>query len=486
MRMRMRLNSWVWLTTLILGLFTIGSVVAPCHAAVLDSPAEKSAPIITNATLASEETIPSKAAFQSSYLSLSLTTDKPVYLTGETINITVSTSTANTRVRVQAQLPSGSQETVGNFTTSGTYTLSWTAPSTPGYIRFACYGDAIVRIQSICRRAVCDNTTCWWMPYPCLRSIRVTGEAYSDVRVFKRDTFIFGRVIDTNQRPVSGANVHLTSTLQSTTTNNDGFYEFNSYQLGNNYALVNGIPTATETVSVEAIACEPQPGITVKVQAEQGATNVNFTLRRAFYPPGIDLSEFTFDAFSGWPEAGEYSTWQNILGITIDGQVEPRELSYGRKDIPLRLFNIGNKKLYLITNPEFGRYSLELQGAQNAGYTVAAAATLSNTYLEPVTVSASIERQNSQRLRLTLQPGGIELQVVKPLPLLAIIIPIVVVLLGGLAAAYFLTGRKFRIPGKKPAARKSQKTKVAARIKTKKKSTARNAKTEVKIRRKKV
>jgi hypothetical protein len=289
-------------------------------------------------------------------------------------------------------------------------------------------------------------------------------------------TSISGHILDTNQQPVPGATLYLSNTAQSTTSNNDGYYEFSSYELSNNFALLNQIPTVTETVSVEAIACEPQPGITVQVQAEHGATNVNFTLRRSFYPPDIDLSEFTFDTFSGWPEAEEYSTWQNIMGITIGGSVEPGRLLYGTKEISPQLFTIGNKKLYLITKPEFGSYFLELQGAQNTGYAVAAASTLNNTYLEPVTVSGSIEGQNSQRLRLTLEPGGIELKVIKPLPLLLIIIPIVIVLLGGLAAAYFLTRGKVRIRSKKSAARKSQKTKVAARTKTKEKSTVKKTK----------
>jgi hypothetical protein len=299
----------------------------------------------------------------------------------------------------------------------------------------------------------------------------VTGNASSDIRVFSRAASISGHVIDTNQRPVSGANVYLASTMQSTTSNNDGYYEFSSYELSNNFALFNQIPTVTETVSVEAIACEPQPGITVQVQAEHGATNVNFTLRRSFYPPDIDLSEFTFDAFSGWPEAEEYSTWQNILGITIDGQVEPRKLSYGTKDVSPHLFNIGNKKLYLTTNPEFGRYFLELQSTQKAEYKVAAAATLNNTYLEPVTVSGSIEGQNSQRLRLMLEPDGMELKVIKPPSLLLIITPIVIGLLGGLVAAYFLTGGKFFGLRKTSAARKSPKTKDTAKGKARGKAT---------------
>ena len=468
----MRIVSGIWFTILVLGLFAVGATVAPCHAVASNSPTVEATPIITNNTLSGEEFTPSKVVFQPSYLSLSLSTDKPVYLTGETINITVSTDAVNTHVRLQAQLPGGNQETIENFTTNATHTVSWPAPSTSGLVRFTCEGEAFMEVWSTCNRVVCDNATCWWEPYPCIRSISVTGNAASDIRVFSRTTSISGHIIDTNQQPVPGATVSLTSTMQSTTSNNDGYYEFSPYQLGNNYALPNQIPTVTETVSVEAIACEPQPGKTVQVQAEQGASDINFTMKRSFYPPDIDLSEFTFDAFAGWQEAREYSTWQNILGITIDGTVEPRKLLYGTKDTSSQLFNIGNKKLYLVTNPEFGRYFLELQGAHNTGYTVAAATTLNNTYFEPVTVSGNIEGKNDQRLRLTLDAGGIELKVIKPTSLLLIIIPIVVVLLGGLVAAYFLTGGKFRIPRKKSAVRKSAKTKVAARKKIKEDSAA--------------
>ncbi|MCJ7654227.1 MAG: carboxypeptidase-like regulatory domain-containing protein [Dehalococcoidia bacterium] len=444
---------------LVLGLLTIGSTLAPCQAIASNFPANKVIPIITNATLPNEETTPSKAAFQLSYLSLSLTTDKSVYLTGETISITVSTNVINTHVRLLAQLPGGSQETIANITTNATHKLSWPAPSTSGQIRFTCEGEAIVEVWSTCTSYVCVDEDCQWETYPCLRSTTVMGNAFADIRVFSRATSISGRVIDANQRPIPGATVYVASTMQSTTTNNDGFYEFISYQLGNNYTLVNQIPTATGTVSVEAIACEPQAGKTVQVQAERGASDVNFTLNRSFYPPAIDLSEFTFDAFPGWPEAKEYSTWQNILGITIDGPVEPKKLLYGTKEISPPLFNIGTKKLYLITKPEFGRYFLELQSAQNTEYAVAAAATLNNLYLEPVTASGSIEGQNSQRLRLMLKSDGMELEVIKPPSLLLIIIPIVVGLLGGLVAAYFLTGGKFRGLGKAPAARKSSKAK---------------------------
>jgi hypothetical protein len=472
----MRLFTLIVVANLISSLLMMGSTVAPCHAIISDPPLEEATPIITNAILSGDEIIPSKVSFQTSYLSLSLTTNKSVYLTGETVNITVSTNAINTHIRLLAQLPSGSQETIDNITTNATHTLSWAAPSTPGQIRLTCEGEAMVEVWETCARYVCVDQDCRWDSYPCTRSMSVTGNAFSDIRVFSRATSISGYITDTNQRPVPGATTYLSSTMQSTTSNSDGYYEFNPYQLGNNYALVNQIPTVTETVSVEAIACEPQPGKSVQVQAERGAPDVNFTLKRSFYPADIDLSEFTFAAFPGWQEANEYSTWQNILGITIDGTVEPRKLSYGTKDISPPLFNVGNKKLYLITKPELGRYFLELPGTQNTGYTVAAATTLNNIYLEPVTVSGNIRDKNDQRLRLMLMADGMELKVIKSPSLLLIIIPIIVGLLGGIVAAYFFTGGKFHGTRKETTVRKTPKTKKTAIGKAGRKSTVKKTK----------
>ena len=468
----MRIVLGAWLTVLVLGLFTAGSTAEPCHAVTSNPPAIEAIPIITNATLSGEETTPGKAAFQASYLSLSVTTDRSVYLSGETVSITVSTNAINTHVRLEAQLPGGNKETIGNFTTNATHTLSWQAPSTSGLVRFTCEGEGTIEVWDTCLRPVCVDDDCHLESYPCMQSISVTGNDSTDIHIFSRTTSISGYITDTNQQPVPGATVSLASTMQSTTSNNDGYYEFNPYQLGNNYALSNQIPTVTDTVSVEAIACETQPGKTIQVQAERGACDVNFTLRRSFYPPDIDLSEFTFDAFAGWPEANEYYTWQNILGITIDGPVEPRKLSYGTKEISSQPFTIGNKKLYLITEPELGRYFLELQGAQNTSYTVGAAATLNNIYFEPVTASGNIEGKDDQRLRIMLKAGGLELQVIKPTSLLLIIIPTVIGLLGGLAAAYFLTGGRLPARQKVSAGRKSPKTKVSASTKAKEKPKA--------------
>lgn len=436
----MRLVFGIWLSILVFGLFIIDSTVAPNYAIASNSCANEAIPIATNTTLFNEETTQSKIAFQASSLSLSLRTDKPVYLTGETIAITVSTSASNTYVRVTAQLPSGYQERIAEFTTSGTYTYSWSAPPTPGQVRLMCQGEATIMVMSTCYKMVCVDKDCWYETYPCLQPQRVTGNASYDIRIFSRVTSLSGQVIDTNQQPVPGASVYLSSTNQSTTTNSDGSYEFRSYELSNNYNLVNQIPTVTETVSVKAVACELQPGKILQVQAERGASGINFTLNRCFYPANIDLSEFTFNSFPGWKEAEQYSTWQNILGVTVDEPPQLRKLSFGTKELSPLSFDIGNKKLFLVTQPQIGRYFLELEGEQNAAYTVGAAATLNNRYLEPEIVNGMMEAKNAQRLRLMLKQDGIELKSIKPFPLLLLIIPAVVGLVGGLLAAYLSTG----------------------------------------------
>ena len=461
----MKLNSVIWLTILALVVFTAGAVVTPCVANASNSPIKAIKPTITH------DAFPYDTLYQSP-LYLRISTDKSVYLTGETVNIAVSTNAFNTHIKVLAQLPGSSQETIGSLTTNTTNALSWQAPTTSGLIRLTCEGQAIMDAWDTCSREVCEGEDCWWEDYPCVRSIRVTGNAYTDIRVFSRTTSISGYIIDTNQRPVPGATVSLASNMQSITSNSDGYYEFSSYELNNNFALVNEVPTVTETISVEAIACESQAGKTVQVQAERGVSDVNFTMKRVFYPPNIDLSEFNFNAFPNWQEARQYSTWQNMLGITTEGAVEPGKLSYGKQEIPPRLFSIGNKQLYLVTNPGFGRYTLELKGSRNTGYTVAAATTLNGSYFQPVTVSGNVEGKNDQKLRLTLNAGGVGLQAIKPTSPLLIIIPIAVLLLGGLAAAYFLNQDKFRGLWKKPAVVKSPEPKTRVITKTEDDSTA--------------
>jgi hypothetical protein len=441
---------------LVSAVFAIASTITPYQVVASDL-SQKEVPTVTNATL-SHQISANYDPFQASYLSLSLTTDKVVYLAGETVNITVSTSTIDTHINLMAQLPDGSQQTIENFTLNYTHTVSWTAPAASGQIRLTCAGEALTEVWDYCTRYVCigpGQTDCHWQNYPCFRTISITGSAFNNIRVFKRTASVSGRIVDTNQKPVAGASVSILSTGQSTTSNNDGNYQFSSYQLGNNYALTNQIPTVTDTVNVDAVACEPQPGRTIQILAEVGTSEVNFTLKRAFYPPDLDLSEFNFAAFPGWPAAKEYATWQNIAGITIDGSLQSIKFQYGTREISPLFFNIGGKKMYLVTTPEFGRYFLDIQGAPGTQYKVAAAATLGGTYLQPVTVNPTIESGNSQRLRFILEQDQMQLQVINPFQVFIIIIPIVIVVLGGLAAAYFLTGGKMRwgklFAGRKPS-----------------------------------
>jgi hypothetical protein len=458
-------------------LLIAGFAISPYPASASDSPQEEPIPSVTNATPAHHPNIWIDYPLQPTYLSLTLVTDKSVYLSGEEVAITLTTSAYNTHVNLTAQLPDGSQQTIGNFTFNYTHTVSWTAPETSGQIRLTCTGEALSEVWDYCTRNVCtgDPPDCHWETYPCLRTITVTGNTYNDINVYSRTASVSGRIIDTNQQPVAGATVALLGAGQSTISNDDGYYQF-SYQLGNNFGLVNQIPTVTDTITVDAIACEPQTGKTVQIQAGQASSGVNFTLNRVFYPPDINLSEFTYSAFPDWPAARDFTTWQNIAGITIDGPVQVTRFQYGGKDISPLLFSVSNKQLFLVTMPEFGSYILDMQGTPNSQYTVAAAATLDGNYLQPVMVDAAIASNGSQRLRLDLQQGQIQLQVLKPFPVLAVIIPVVVIIIGGLVAAFFLTGGKNRwgkafVRQNKSAATEITTTKVSGNKKTTVKST---------------
>jgi hypothetical protein len=299
-------------------------------------------------------------------------------------------------------------------------------------------------------------------------------------------TSISGSITATNNKPVPGASVYLSTTRQSTTAKDDGAYQF-TYELGNNYSLVNQIPTVTETVSVEAIACEPQSGKRVQVQAESGAHGVDFGLNRCFYPPDIDLSQFTFDTFSGWSEARQYSTWQNILGITIEKPNELKRLLFGTKPISTKSFDIGNKKLFLVTNPRTGRYFIELEGNLDTRYAVGVAATLNSKYFDPQVESKLFER-NIQRLRLELKNDGMKLVSIEVVNVSPWIAAGAVGLGGGLVAAYFITVRRARGPKKERAGikwpkMKWPKIKRATEAKAQKKARKdAEAKTEIKPR----
>jgi hypothetical protein len=441
-----RSASGSWLTILLLALFTVGIAVEPCQAANINWATSEATPIVTNATLSNVEPNSSKAAFQASYISLSLKTDKSVYLTDETIAITVNTSAANTHVRLLAQLPDGSQATIGEFNTSGSYTQSWST-SMPGQVRITCEGTATVLVWTTCIRSICVGGDCWFDTYPCQQPTQVTGSASSDIRVYSRETSISGYVSDSSNQPIAGGLVRLTNDTSVYTTDSSGYYKLD-YTIGDNYQLGNNqIPTATETISFEAIACEPN-SLKVDVPAERGVSNANITLQRLFYPPAIDLSKFTFDNFSNWSEAKNLETWRNMLGIAIESPTELKSLKFESKELQAKndykTFRIDNQTLYLITDPKTGRYHLIIEGKQSSQYNVAASATLDSNYIEEVTLSDGIEAGKSQRLRLSLQADSLELVRSEgfSFPLALVIIPIAIFIVGGLAAAYFLTGGK--------------------------------------------
>jgi hypothetical protein len=482
----MRLNLLVLAAVLVLALLVAGFAVSPYPASALNPPQEETIPAITHATATHNSNTWIDYPSQQSYLTLTVTTDKSVYLSGEVVNITVTTSTYNTHASLTAQLPDGTEQPIENFTFNYTRTITWTAPTTSGQIKLNCEGDALSEVWDYCTRVVCISSDCHIESYPCLRTITITDNADNDIKVFGRTTSISGRIIDTNQLPVPGANISISSTGQSTTSDNDGYYEFSTYELSNNYSLINQIPTVTDTISVVAIACEPQQGTQVQIQAEQVVSDANFTLKRSFYPPDIDLSEFTLAAFSVWPEAQNYATWQDILGITVDGQVQPIKWQYGTKDMTPQLLTFGDKKLYLFSKPAQGRYFLDIQGTPNSQYKVVASATINDSYFQPVTVNSTMESDGSQRLRLILDPDKIQLQVIKPFPILLIIIPIIIGILAGLVAAYFLTGGKMRwakaFAGRKPPEKTEPvKEKETTKVRpSEKKSATRKTKRRVK------
>ncbi len=394
------------------------------------------------------ETAPLEYPFQPyySYLSVALTTDKAVYLSGETINITMTTNAYNTHVRLTAQLPDGSQSQIGSFTFNYSHTVSWTAPATEGQIRLNGDADALTEVWDYCSRWICigpGDTDCHWDNYPCLRTVTVTGNAYNTISVFSRNASIGGRVVDANQNPIPGATVTISSTGQTTTTGSDGSFQFN-LQLGNSYGLTNGVPTVADTISVDAIACEPQPGKTVQIQAGQSISNVGFTLNRIFYPADLDPSYFTYDTLAGWTAARDFTTWQNITGITVESPTQIAEIQFGNQPVAPMSFSIGDKLVYFVTAPQFGRYLLDIQGAPDSQYMMSAAATVNGSYLRQVTLDGVLRSNGSERVRLMLEPDQIQLQPGRPFPIALTIVLIVIGVFGGLVTAFFLTGGKAR------------------------------------------
>ena len=376
------------------------------------------------------------------YVSLTLTTDKAVYLAGETVNITVTTDVINTHVRITAQLPDGTQSQITSYTFNYSHTFAWTAPATTGQIRLNCEAEGLMEVVDYCSRLVCigpDHTDCHLENRPCFRTITVVGSTYNSINVFSRTASVSGRVTDTKQNPVPGATLTIASSGQTTTSGSDGSYQFN-IELGNTYGLNNGIPTVADIITVDAVACELQPGKNIQIQAGQNTSGVNFTLDRVFYPADLDLSYFTYASLPGWTAAKDFTTWQNIAAITVDGPVQLTGMRLENQPVTPMSFNVSGKSLYFITSPQPGSYALDIQGAADTPYTVSAAATVNGVYLQPASLAGTLSSNGSGHLRLLLEQGQIGLQAGSAFPVALIIVITVLVVLGGLAAAFFLTG----------------------------------------------
>ena len=441
-----RLVLAAWVVIAVLALTTLGTAVSLCQAAPLICPANQVAAIITSATLADRQTPPGRLGPATSSLSLSLSVEPTVCLTEEWVGISVRTNIDGAKVRLLAELASGATEEIGEFTVRGSRTEQWRAPRSSGLVELLCEGSAQVQemVWTTCYTTAVVGQQLVIQSYPCQRILTRTYKDTTscDLRVYDRRAPISGQVTDTRNQPVCGAVVRLPGTGQSTKATSQGKFNLSSYEISGSYELQGDVPTASETVSVEAVACKAQSR-TIQVPAERGVSNADFTLERCFYPAAISMSKFTLDAFSGWQEAEEYSTWQNILGITIQGPVEVTALRFGGKELSPQSFDI-DSELYLITEPEMGRYFMELQGTRNGPYTVAGAATVDGHPLEEMVIIGEIEAGDTERVRLVLQSDSLEVEYIKPFPLLLVLIPAIVGLAGGLAGAYFLTGGRLR------------------------------------------
>jgi len=379
-------------------------------------------------------------------LSIQLGTGQTAYLAGETIVITIGTNLSNTKVRLLAQYDDGEQQEVSKFTFSGSRAIDWN-PTKLGRIQITAEGQAEVQVKewTTCYGVSYAGKQAYIYSYPCEQVVTKTVKdtATRSLKIYPRQTSISGRIVDNLKQPVAGASIYLSSTKQSTTTDRDGYYKFRTYELGNNYAVITDIPTFKETISIEAVACN-RFSDSIQVPAGEGLSSADFTLHRCFWPAAIEPADFTASAFSGWSEANNVQTWKNILGITVDGPVEISKVRFEGRELPpgsLKSFPMGSKKLYLVTKPETGRYFLELESIQGGEYQVSTAATLADVPLaQSNMVNGSLKAKQSRLLRILLSENQIVLEHSKGIPLVLIIVPTIFGIIGGVAAAFLLTG----------------------------------------------
>lgn len=368
---------------------------------------------------------------QSPSVSVSLTTNKPAYLTGENIQVTctfsgtgdVSWVSDSFKISIKATVDNGNtEEIVPAEQLRGRRTYNWKAPSSPGTISFTCHGQAIYQTSTTTYQTVClPKGGCITIPITVTQDNQLEDNADVTTQIYNPIAPLSGAVIDQAGKPISGAIVNTSIGGQKVNTDSKGNFIINNYRVGTGYVIKNGIPTADETVSVQAVACETVQKL-IEVPATSGISNANFSLTRCFYPAGVDLSQFTLDTFSGWSESANSSTWQNIIGISVDKQLQLKgdsiEFRSTTKNLSsemltLKPFQIGQKKLFLLTQPGAGRYFMDFTGEQPGAYQIDFSCTRGAVQLPDASTTRNFNAGSSQRIAFDIRENPNSIEIVK-------------------------------------------------------------------------
>ncbi|MDD5312282.1 MAG: hypothetical protein PHO26_04525 [Dehalococcoidia bacterium] len=449
---------------LIVPLLTLASLLSflPCTAAapVGVQPAEfdQTDPILKSGVYLTDfEVFP-----QPESIGLTLNLPRRSFLTGENIQVVVSTNTSSTAMTLYYEI-NGERTTLTGSTISGSQSFSIKAPADPGPVRLICEGSAIVIYWDTCIiYQICGydtNNLPRYCPYTyqCQKETMVYGTASTDFVVYGRHTSISGNVYDLRKNPVNQARVEL-SNGESRTTSSDGFYEFADFTLGDNYRLAGERPTVDITMKIDAVACRQQVN-SISVSAEQPRTGVNINLDRVFYPPEINLANFTFSAFSGWPAASTVSTWEDIIAITSTGTARMSNINYGGSGlattpVEFKAFTLGDKNLYLIPDPRMGRYRLDLLIEPPGAFNLYAAAKIPGIgQLQEVNVTGKGDKPG-EKFFMDINTGAqsgpgcappqkLELEPIEVMDTTSVILIAVAGVLAGLLVSFFFLNRKY-------------------------------------------
>ncbi len=386
-------------------------------------------------------------------VSASLKTDKPGYLTGEDIQITctftgigsVNWVSDSFKITIKANVDgSSTEEIVPEEQLRGKRTYNWKAPSTPCSIIFSCNGQATYQTSTTTFDTICmPRGGCFTIPITVTQDNQLQDNADVTIQVYDPKAPIAGTVMDKKGKPVSGAIISLSSSgWPPSLTDEKGAYSFTGYTVRSGYKIINNVPAAEETISVQAVACEPVKEA-LTIPAASGVSNANFTMTRYFYPASLDLSKFKLDVFSSWAESSNVNTWQNMMGITLIGPVEiTRVLQRDREITTLPFTVVEDTKLFMVTKPQPGRYFVDIVSRGDSQIKVAAAATIDSKELENGSLIFETKSGDTQRVVVVIDKGRIKIEKSEGLAFPLLIILPILGLAVGLLAAYLITGGK--------------------------------------------